>query len=148
MGDYSFEEICQTVAHQIAIELTPKRMSAKFTPNVRSEQSFILKIMPLFIKNLAMRLVFYLFGENKSCICMSNLGRLELPEELMDKITRGDFILGRQASMPHGCGIICVKDTVYINFTRTIKESKLEKAFYNALRAVGIDAEIESNKRD
>ncbi len=148
MGDYSFKEICQTVNHQIAIDLTPKRMSAKFTSNVRSEQSFILKIMPLFIKNLAMRLVFYLFGENKSCICMSNLGRLELPDELAKHIERGDFILGKQASMPHGCGILCVGDTVYINFTRTIKEPKLEKAFYEALKDIGIEAEIESNKRN
>ena len=148
MGDYSFEEICQTVNHQIAIELTPKRMSAKFTPNVRSEQSFILKIMPLFIKNLAMKLVFYLFGENKSCICMSNLGRVELPDELMRHIERGDFILGKQAAAAHGCGIICVGDTVYINFSRTIKEPRLERAFYEALKNVGIEAELESNKRN
>ncbi len=148
MGDYSFEEICQTVSHQMAVDLTPKRMSAKFTSNVRSEQSFILKIMPLFIKNIAMRIVFYLFGENKSCICMSNLGKLELPKELMEKIERGDFILGKQAATPHGCGILCVGDTVYINFTRTIKEPNLERAFHEALKNVGIEAEIESNKRN
>lgn len=148
MGDYTFSEICKTVSHQMAIDLTPKRMSAKFTPNVRSEQSFILKIMPLFIKNLAMRIVFYLFGENKSCICMSNLGKLELPEELSNKIERGDFILGKQAAIPHSCGIMCVGDTVYINFTRTIKEPKLERAFNKALKDIGIEAEIESNKRN
>lgn len=148
MGDYSFEEICQTVSHQMAIDLTPKRMSAKFTHNVRDEQSFILKIMPLFIKNIAMRIVFNLFGENKSCICMSNLGRLELPSELSELIERGDFILGRQASARHACGIICVGDTLYINFTRVVKEPRLEKAFYEAMCDVGIEAEIESNKRD
>ncbi len=148
MGDYSFEEICQTVNHQIAVDLTPKRMCAKFTTNVLSEQSFILRIMPLFIKNIAMRIVFYLFGENKSCICMSNLGRLEIPKELEERIVRGDFILGKQAAIPHGCGIMSVGDTVYINFTRTIKEANLESAFYRALKNVGIEAELESNARN
>lgn len=40
-----------------------------------------VKIMPLFIKNFAMKMVFNAIGERKSCLSLSNLGRVELPEE-------------------------------------------------------------------
>ncbi len=147
MGDYGIDEICDTVKHQMAIDVTKKRMSAKFTPNVRSEQAFILKIMPLFIKNIAMRIVFTLYGENKSCICMSNLGFLELPKELDEKISRADFILGPQATTKNTCGVITKGDTVYINFVRTTKEPELEADFYSVLRSEGIFPKISSNQK-
>lgn len=78
MGEYTFEEICKSVHHQMGMELTAKRMGARITTNVNSEKSLFVKIMPLFIKNFAMKMVFNAVGERKSCLSLSNLGRVEL----------------------------------------------------------------------
>lgn len=146
MGEYTFEEICAVVKNQMAVDITPKKLSAKFTSNVRSEQVFILKIMPLFIKNLAMRIVYDIYGENKSSICLSNLGKFDAPDELMSKTTRADFILGPQASTKNTCGIITYGDKVYINFVRTVTEPELERHFYGVLTELGIRPTVESNR--
>ena len=74
LGNWDFQEICRSVHFQMGAQITPKEMASRLTTNVRSEKSPILKIMPLFIKNIAMKAVYNAVGERKSCINLSNLG--------------------------------------------------------------------------
>ena len=145
LGDYSFEELCQIIQHRIALDVTPKQMSARIATNVKSEQVFLLKITPLFIKNLVMKAVFLAVGERKSCLCLSNLGQVTLPREMESYVERLDFILSSQAMSPHNCGVLSYKDTLYVNFTRNIVEPNLEREFFLVLREMGLPVEVQSN---
>lgn len=145
LGDYSFEELCQIIQHRIALDVTPKQMSARIATNVKSEQVFLLKITPLFIKNLVMKAVFLAVGERKSCLCLSNLGQVTLPREMEAYVERLDFILSSQAMSPHNCGVLSYKDTLYVNFTRNIVEPNLEREFFLVLREMGLPVEVQSN---
>ena len=148
LGEYSFDEICTIIKHHMGSDITPKQMSMKIAANVNSERLFIVRIMPLFIKNIIMKMIFDAVGESKSCLCLSNLGAVKLPEEMLPYIERMDFILGPQASAPYNCGVLTLGDTTYINFIRNIKEASLESHFYRALRELGIDVEVQSNRTD
>ena len=148
LGEYSFDEICTIIKHHMGSDITPKQMSMKIAANVNSERLFIVRIMPLFIKNIIMKMIFDAVGESKSCLCLSNLGAVKLPEEMLPYIDRMDFILGPQASAPYNCGVLTLGDTTYINFIRNIKEASLESHFYRALRELGIDVEVQSNRTD
>ena len=44
-----------------------------------SEKQLLLKLMPLCVKDLAMKLAFDVVGERTSCLCLSNMGAVELP---------------------------------------------------------------------
>lgn len=145
LGDYSFPELCQIIQHRIALDVTPKQMSARIATNVKSEQVFLLKITPLFIKNLVMKAVFLAVGERKSCLCLSNLGQVTLPKEMESYVERLDFILSSQAMSPHNCGVLSYKDTLYVNFTRNIVEPNLEREFFLVLREMGLPVEVQSN---
>lgn len=145
LGDYSFEELCQIIQHRMALDVTPKQMSARIATNVKSEQVFLLKITPLFIKNLVMKAVFLAVGERKSCLCLSNLGQVTLPKEMESYVERMDFILSSQAMSPHNCGVLSYKDTLYVNFTRNIVEPNLEREFFLVLREMGLPVEVQSN---
>ena len=90
------------------------------TTNVKSEKAAILKVMPLFVKNFAMKLVYNAVGEKKSCLSISNLGAVKLPEEMKEYVERLDFILGVQATNPYNCGVLSYGDILYINFIRNI----------------------------
>lgn len=92
-----------------------------------------------------MKLIFDTFGERKSCLSISNLGAVKLPEEMLSFVERMDFILGVQAAAPYNCGVLSFKDTLYINFIRNIKESDLEYHFHCVLRDLGLTAKVESN---
>lgn len=145
LGEHSFEEILSAVHHKMGLEVNPKYMQKRITTNVNDEKSLIVKIMPLFIKNAVMKAVFSTVGECKSCLAMSNLGNIKLPDSMAEYIERFDFILGVQSSAPHNCGIISFNNTVYINFIRNIVEADLERHFFEVLRDMGLTVTVESN---
>ena len=148
LGRYNFEEICSAIRHRMGLEINPKVMSSKIATNVGSERSVAIKIMPLFIKNAVMKAVFNAVGEKKSCLSMSNLGVIQLPEVMKAYVQRVDFVLGVQATAPHNCGVLSYGDSLYINFIRNTKEPELEYHFHKVLRGMGIPAEVQSNRAD
>ena len=72
-------------------------------------------------------------GECKSCLCLSNLGDVKLPEAMREYIARMDFIIGVQAKAPHNCGVLSYGGTMYINLVRNICEPELELHLYRVL---------------
>lgn len=146
LGEYSFEEICQIIQCKLKTDNTPKQMSMMIAANVSSERMMAVRVMPLFLKNLVMKAVFKSVGERKSCLSMSNLGVVELPEAMLPYVQRFDFVLGVQESAPYNCGVLTFGDTMYVNFIRDIQEADLEYYFHCVLREMGIVAEVESNQ--
>ena len=147
MGLYTFPEICKSVHHQMGAEVTPQRMGARITTNVNSERALIIKLMPLFIKNAVMKMVFNAVGERKSCFTFSNLGAVTLPDEMAPYVERFDFVISPQAHAPHNCAAISYGDTLAVNFIRDTVEATLEAQFYDVLRRQGIHVKVESNGR-
>lgn len=148
LGDYSLDELCSIVHHQMGMDITEKQMRLRITANVGIERSPLLKIMPLWIKNIAMKMAFNVVGERKSCFSFSNLGIVQMPQEMEKHINRVDFVLGVQQRAPYNVGALTYGDTMYISFIRNIKEPLLEKSFYEVLRGAGLSAKAESNQRD
>lgn len=147
LGSYSFDEICQVIRHKMGLEVTAKHMSSVIATNVRDEQNMVVRLIPLPLKNLVMKAIFDAVGEKKSCLSLSNLGAVQLPDVMKPYIRRMDFILGVQADAPYNCGVLSYGDTIYINFIRNIREPELERHFYAVLRDMGIPVTVESNGR-
>ncbi|MBQ8830169.1 MAG: hypothetical protein IJ017_01050 [Oscillospiraceae bacterium] len=146
LGEYSFEEICDVIKHKMGAEVTAKYMSTVIATNVNDEKNPVIRLIPLPIKNAVMKAIFDTVGEKKSCLTMSNLGFVQLPEIMKRYIKRFDFILGVQAAAPYNCGVISYGDTIYINFIRNIRDAELERHFYIVLRDMGIPVTVESNQ--
>lgn len=147
LGEYSFSEICNVIKHKMGTEVTAKHMSCVMATNVNDERNPALRLVPLAIKNIVMKAVFDSVGEKKSCLTMSNLGLVRVPEVMGQYIRRFDFILGAQAAAPYNCGVISYGDTVYVNFIRNIREADLEYHFYTVLGQMGLPVTVESNQK-
>ena len=145
LGDFTFDELCKRVHHHMGMEVIPQHMRARIAANVGSERLWIVKILPLFLKNIALRIAFNTVGETKVCLSMSNLGAVEIPAEMKPYVSRFDFILGAPSLTPVNCGILSYNGTLYVNFTRSIQESELELAFWQVLQQQGLEATVESN---
>ena len=129
----------------MGVENTPKIMSMKIATNVGDEQNPLVRLIPLPVKNMVMKMIFDTVGERKSCLTLSNLGKIIIPSVMEDYITRFDFILGVQAAAPYNCGMLSYGDTVYVNFIRNICEPALERHFHRILRDMGLPVTVESN---
>lgn len=147
LGEYTFDEICQVIFHKIGTEATAKYMSSMIATNVNDEKNPLLRLVPLPLKNMVMKAVFDRVGEKKSCLSMSNMGRITLPKEMEPYVTRFDFILGTQADAPYNCGLVTYGDQLYLNFTRNTKVGELEYHFHKVLQELGLTALVESNQR-
>lgn len=148
LGTYDFEEICRLIHHRIGSEVTAKHMASLIATNVNDEKNPLLRLVPLPLKNAVMKAVFDSVGERKSCLSMSNLGRIRVPQAMEAYIQRFDFILGVQAAAPYNCGLLSYGDTIYVNFIRDIRKAELERHFYLVLQRLGLPVLVESNGRE
>ena len=146
LGQYDFREICQVVHHRMGLEITPKFMSTMIATNISSERILAVRVIPLFLKNIIMKAIFDSVGERKSCLSLSNLGAVELPESMRPFVQRMDFILGVQATAPYNCGVLSYGDTLYVNFIRNIREPALEAEFFRVLQDMGLQVTVQSNE--
>lgn len=147
LGQYEFDEVLNIVHHFMAMEITKKLLNVKITTNVQSERNPFLRAMPLFVKNAAMKAVFSHVGDALSTTSLSNLGVVSLPPEMKQYVTRMDLILGPLSVNPVCAGALSYNGTLYINFTRTIRESAFEREFFSRLVKLGLHVSIESNQR-
>ncbi len=146
LGEYTFDEICDVIRHKMGAEFTAKHMSGVIATNVNDEQNPLVRLIPLPLKNVVMKAIFDSVGEKKSCLTLSNLGKVELPEVMKAYVRRMDFILGVQAAAPYNCGMLTYEDTAYINFIRNIRDPELERHFFAVLQKMGISVTVESNR--
>ena len=146
LGEYTLDEICKIIQHKIGAEFTAKHMSSVIATNVNDEKNLFVRLIPLPLKNAVMKAIFDSVGEKKSCLTLSNIGQVKVPEVMAKHIKRFDFILGVQAAAPYNCGMLSFGDTIYINFIRNIKEAALERHFFAVLQELGLSAMVESNQ--
>ena len=123
-------------------------MASMMATNVNSEKNPILKVVPLFIKNIVMKMIFMAVGERKSCFSFSNLGVAKLPEEFERYVDRLDFVLGSQASAPYNTSAITYKGKVYLNVIRNISNPIFEPEIHKILTELSIPHTVESNTRE
>ncbi len=148
LGDYEFDEVCRIIQHQMKLQITEKNMSALIAANISSEKVFLIRAVPLFLKNIVMKSIFHAVGERKSCLTFSNLGVAETPEKFDEFVDRLDFVLGVQSSAPYNTSAITYKGKMNLNIIRNISEPLLEPEIYKMLRRLGIKAVVESNTRE
>ena len=144
-GDYTLEELCSAIHHQLGAGATPQNMAGMIAANVQPQQVTALRLAPVFIKNLVMDLVYIQSGENGGSLNISNLSSLHLPEVMRPYVRRMEFIIGPQRSYPNNCSVLSFEGKTYINMIRNIRESELERRFFSGLVELGIPVDIESN---
>lgn len=62
--------------------------------NLSDENDPITRVVPLFIKNIVMRIAFNMYGENLVSSTFSNLGMVKVHDEMGKYIDHFDFVFG------------------------------------------------------
>ena len=146
-GDYTLEELCSTIYHQLCAFATPQNMAGMIAANVQPQQVTALRLAPVGVKNIVMDLVYRCSGERGGSLNISNLSRVTLPEVMEPYVERLEFIIGPQRSYPNNCSVLSYGGRTYINMIRNIRETELERRFFSRLVELGLAVEIETNRR-
>lgn len=148
MGDYTFEEVLRHFSLYLRDVNNEKTLRAMASSNLRLAQSPLMRILPLFIKDIAIAITFNFFGgEQTNSGLFSNLGRVDLPQEMQKYVDCVEFMAGPgrlNGTRVATCGY---KDKFIIDFTNSYQESDIERAFFTSLVKMGVKVKIESNRR-
>lgn len=147
-GDHSLKELCFQMQHQLLLEVVPQKMAARIATNVGAQKNPLLRSVPRIIKTAAMRYVYGRIGERKGTINLSNLGQVEVPDEMLPYIKKIEFVISPQYSYPNNCSVISFNGQTSIHFIRNVKESDLERRFFASLVSLNLPVFIQSNERN
>lgn len=146
LGDYTFEEVLCQVHHYLRYEVNEKFLRSRVATNLRTESIPFLRIVPLFIKNPLIGIGYRIAGPSTFSSIISNIGYIELPEEMEKYVEKFEIILGASQDTKVKCAVTGFKGYLFINFTRSIREADIERGFFRFLVERGIPVEIESNQ--
>jgi NRPS condensation-like uncharacterized protein len=146
LGTYSFEEILKSVHHQLQISKDSKQLSRFLSSNVGYERWFIVRILPLFIKKLAISATYKNMVYKHLTGVVTNLGRVTLPEKMEEFIDFLEFI----PPPPHPkvkviTGMISIKNKLRICFCNITQSRELEMHILRHLSGAGIHVKVLNN---
>ncbi|MDP4089584.1 MAG: hypothetical protein Q8930_09985 [Bacillota bacterium] len=144
-GKPDFKEICKAARDQLRSGIDRRTLRDKFSGNVHAEKNLVLRIAPLFIKNLVLKSIYNVVGERFMTSTLSNIGSIVLPKEMETLIERFDFVLGSPKKNSINCAVISHKDTISISFTSVISENSIFKEFVDFLVTHGLKVDLETN---
>ncbi|HBP37675.1 MAG TPA: hypothetical protein DD640_02840 [Clostridiales bacterium] len=144
-GTYTLEEVIGLVHHFLRYTVTEKYLNALMCANVRPEKNMLMRLSPLILKNLVMRLVYAFTGESRFTSTLSNLGATQLPAGMTPHVERLEFLLGASHLNPVNCSVISTGSCLTVNFTGSMTETAPQRAFFKELVRLGVPVRVESN---
>ena len=143
LGTYTFEEVLLSVHHQLQISSEIKQISRFLSSNVGYEKLLIVRIMPLFIKEMAIAAIYRGLAAKRFTGVMTNLGLVTLPETMSELVEAFELISPPpNPKVKVGCALISYKNKLRITFSNITQSPELERRFFKHLTEAGIHVRI------
>ena len=142
--DYTFEEILQTVHESLKAQINKENLEKLFSYNVSNEKVWIARIAPLFLKNLAMKIV-YTQSALANTTTITNIGNIGVEDVYKPYIEMFHAFLAMSKGQ-HIKGTICsYDDTLVFTFSYDLQDTGIQKVFFRKIAADGIEVQLDSN---
>lgn len=141
---HTFEEVLSLVSQQMDEKITKTKIEETLAYNVAAQKNRLIKILPLFIKNLGLSYTFRRSSKSATTT-LSNLGQIKVLPEYENEIEQFHVMMGVFKTQEIKCAMLSYQDQAVITFTSVFQESYLQKAFFRNLTREGIKVSIESN---
>ncbi len=143
LGNYTFDEILKIVFHKMKLETDEKLISKIISRNVGSEKKLLIRGIPLFLKSIVLRYKYYSEGANQFTGVITNLGKIDLPEEIRDSV---DYFIFTppppDKRLKVNCGVIGYKNRLTLSFGNITLSKEMERKFIRFLTNQGIHVKI------
>jgi len=141
---YTFEELAQMVRESLRSQMTSEHLEGIFSYNVSNQKRWYLKIVPLPLKNLAMRHV-YSQSALANTTTITNVGVIQIDEPYKQYIEQFHAFLSLSKGQ-HIKGTVCTYNgTLVFSFSYDLVDPSVQRGFFRRLAQDGLHVEIESN---
>lgn len=141
--EWTLEHMLEVTKQQFKQQLTKEDLQARINSNVAIEKNVAVKLIPLFIKNLAFQLSYYYLAENINTYAISNLGNVKLPSQMEPLIQDIEFTIGGTSmaiASIHGYTNLCLNTE--------FKDLSMIQYILHELTNAGLDITIDTNYRE
>lgn len=142
--ELSFEQVLEQVHAEFERQLRREEIEPKLRYNVEAESNLAIRFIPLALKKLGLKLI-HRRGERGQSCALSNLGIVDLPEDLRPFVERFDVLVSISSLKPLKAGVISFGGEMSFSFTSALVSTDIQQYFFSFLSQEGIEVEIVSN---
>ena len=142
--EYTFEDILYTIQKSLKSQIQKENLMELFSASVANQQNKLLRMVPLSLKNLVMRLVY-----NRSALAhtstITNVGFMKLDPvyEPYVKMFRAFIAMSKGQSIKGT--VSSYKDTLVFSFSSIFLDTSVQKEFFRKIAEDGVSVQIETN---
>ena len=140
----TFDKIVEFVKSDFKKRLQEQEIIKTMSANVKLGNNFLIKIVPLPLKKLLVRLS-YIEIRKYTTITYSNIGRIGIIGKYKNYIDYFLMLIAPEPVEKIKCSSCTYENKMVFTFTSILKDNSIEKRFYEFLKEKNINVEIESN---
>ncbi|MFO8064979.1 MAG: hypothetical protein ACQETQ_03340 [Spirochaetota bacterium] len=142
LGGYSFDEILRAVHHAMRTQLEEKQLARQIARNVGGELNPVTRVVPLFLKDIYLSYLHDRFGDNLYSGVISNLGPVDIPQDLRDRVSAVGFVLGPNPIIKKNLAVVSLGDELTLTFGSVIERRDLERTMFRTLVSHGVPVTV------
>jgi len=143
-SDITYADVEKAVKEQFEKELVKERFSEKIAYNTSFENRWYVRIFPLPLKNLCLKISF-LRAARANTMTLTNLGKITVPDAFRNDIQGFEILMNTTDNAPLKCTVCTYGDDMRITFISRLRQPYLQQAFFKKLIADGFDVSINTN---
>ncbi len=142
--DYSYEEVLHIIADCLKSQINPEHLNDILSYNVSNEKNKFLRLVPLFLKNIAIRHVYEAtaFGTTST---LTNVGKVELREPYEPYVEHFYAMLSMSKGQNMKGAVVTYKDTMILTFSTILADLSILRTFFACLRDEGVHVAVDTN---
>ena len=142
--DYTKEEVISIVAQSLKEQITFENLNHILSYNVSNEKNLILRSVPIWIKNIAMKKV-YTVSARANSTTVTNIGNIELKEPYQKYVNHFYVTLSMSKGQNIKGGICSYNGILVFTVSSILEDVSIQRRLFKELAQDGIDVVVESN---
>ena len=140
----SLEEVMGIVKQSLGEQINKEHLEELFSYNVSNQKNIFLRFVPIFIKILAMRLV-YRSSARANTTTVTNIGNIQVEEAYRQYIRHFHAMISRSVGQSIKGAVCSYQDTMVFTITSGLLDVSIQRCFFRTLAADDIPLLIETN---
>ena len=145
LGEYTFEDIARQVHTYMLHHNDKKLLCVNVASNLQTERNLFIRLCPIWVKNIIMKVIHKVAGEYIISTVLSNLGKVTFPTGCAEHIERIEFMLGAPVKPMCQATMVSNGNSLQLVFSDNVKEKFLQREVLRFLAKEGIPITVESN---
>lgn len=134
------DSVLDLIKAQMQEKLTKDKLDETMTYTNKLEKS--LKYIPLFIKRPMASIVYGYLGDKVITTVLSNLGNVNIPDDMKKHVEKMDFALGTGITSKALFSLITCNDVMTLSISKLTLNSSVENSIYNLIKQNNINVDV------